>query len=72
MSIAASEDAAWETRWSLAGLFREWRRREPYLAGATIVYLVACLPVLFAMQIDERTYLEVSVWIKPPKFLTSI
>lgn len=72
MTIASAEDAAWDTRWSFADLYREWRRREPYLAGATIVYLVACLPVLFAMQIDERTYLDVSVWIKPLKFLASI
>ncbi|MEL7465894.1 MAG: hypothetical protein AAFN79_17620 [Pseudomonadota bacterium] len=72
MSIATSEDAAWDSRFNPAAIFREWRRREPYLAGATLVYLVACLPVLFAMQIDERTYLDISVWIKPLKFLTSI
>ncbi|MEM8752952.1 MAG: hypothetical protein AAGF90_08255, partial [Pseudomonadota bacterium] len=48
-----------------------FRARHPLFAGATILSLVACLPILVAMTFDGRLYQDVSVWAKPLKFLLS-
>ncbi|MEM7524533.1 MAG: hypothetical protein AAF360_12400 [Pseudomonadota bacterium] len=51
---------------------RDWMAREPLFAGATLIYLLACLPVIFALLVDPRQYQDVSVWLKPLKFLLSV
>ncbi len=53
-----------------AGL-AELRRREPVLANLSLVFAIAILSCLVAMQVDPRTVNDVSVWVKPAKFLAS-
>ena len=50
---------------------RELHRRQPQLATAAAMSLVAILPCLMAMLVDTRTVNDISVWIKPTKFLVS-
>lgn len=63
---------------SFAGVFRlpTWRRelykRQPALAKASELFLLASIPCLFAMFVDPRTLEGVSVWLKPMKFLISL
>lgn len=45
--------------------------RQPALATAALVALLAVVPTLFAMLVDARTVNDINVWIKPAKFLTS-
>ena len=71
MTLAAA-DATWEVAPRPVLIFREWMRREPLLAGSSLFYLAVCLPLFFAMQVDGRTYQDVSVWAKPLKFHLSI
>jgi hypothetical protein len=43
-------------------------RREPRFAGATLCLLALMPPTLFAMGLDQRTLLDINVWVKPLKF----
>jgi len=56
---------------SVLDLRAEFERRQPQLAAAAQLALLAMLPCLLAMQIDPRLTNGISVWIKPTKFLLS-
>jgi hypothetical protein len=43
-------------------------RRHPLFAAAALCLLMLMTPTLFAMAIDQRTLLDVNVWVKPFKF----
>jgi len=45
--------------------------RQPTLATAARLSLLAVVPCLFAMLVDARTINDVNVWIKPSKFFVS-
>lgn len=45
--------------------------RQPHLATAAQLSLLALLPVLMALLLDTRTVNDINVWIKPAKFLVS-
>jgi len=49
-------------------IFAECFRREPRFAGATILFALLALPTFLAMQMDDRMYQGVDIWIKPMKF----
>jgi hypothetical protein len=49
----------------------ELYRRQPQLTSAAAISLLAILPCLMAMLVDTRTVNDISVWIKPTKFLVS-
>jgi len=53
-------------------LFAELHRRQPHLAVTARLFLVATLPLLLALLIDPRTVNDISVWVKPLKFLVSL
>lgn len=42
------------------------------LLWAGVLHLVAVVPALVLMQVDDRTLLGIDIWIKPAKFLLSI
>lgn len=46
--------------------------RQPELASVAIAFLLAMVPTLLAMQFDARTVNDISVWVKPTKFLLSL
>lgn len=50
---------------------QEIYRRQPQLATAAAISVVAILPCLVAMLVDTRTVNDINVWIKPVKFLVS-
>src|SRR5262245_47883100 len=52
----------------LGRIAAEFFRREPRFAGATLCLLTLMLPTLFALASDQRTLLDVNVWVKPLKF----
>lgn len=57
----------WETlRWT------ELRRRQPALATMALLFTLAIVPCLIALAVDPRTVNDISVWIKPTKFLLSL
>lgn len=56
---------------TLLHLPAELRRRQPHLAAATWLSLLAILPCLLAMALDTRTVNDINIWIKPTKFLAS-
>ncbi len=66
MSIALSKQT------SLGDVVLEWFRREPRYAGASVLFLALALPTFVAMQLDDRTYQDINVWIKPMKFTLSV
>ena len=43
-------------------------RRHPLFAAGALSMLVLMAPTLFAMALDQRTFLDINVWIKPFKF----
>jgi hypothetical protein len=43
-------------------------RRHSLFAGAALCMLILMCPTLFAMAMDERTFLGIDVWMKPFKF----
>lgn len=53
-------------------LFAELDRRQPHLAAAARLFMVATVPLLIALLIDTRTVNDISVWVKPVKFLISL
>ncbi len=55
-------------RLHLLGVLHE---RQPELAAAAWLSLLAIVPCLFAMLVDPRTVNDINVWIKPSKFFVS-
>ncbi len=53
-------------------LLGELLARQPALASVAIAFALAMLPALLAMQLDARTVNDISVWVKPTKFLLSL
>jgi len=57
-------------------LLRDWFdglfRREPLFAGTGMFMIALMTPTLFAMVLDNRTLLDVSVWDKPLKFQVAL
>jgi len=51
--------------------YAELRRRQPQLASAALLSLLALAPVLLAHALDTRTINDINVWTKPAKFLMS-
>ena len=62
MTIALTQRA------SAKDLVLEWFRREPRFAGATVFFALTILPTYAAMQLDDRAYQDINIWIKPMKF----
>lgn len=56
----------------LAGVLAELERRQPQLASAARLFMLAAIPCLIAMLVDPRTINDVSGWVKPTKFLASL
>jgi hypothetical protein len=62
-----AEPTLWSTlRWN------ELHRRQPALATMALLFALAIVPCLIAMSVDTRTINDISVWIKPTKFLLSL
>lgn len=57
---------------TLSQIFAEWFRREPRFAGAAIIFAVLALPTFLAMQLDDRMYQGIDIWIKPIKFTLAV
>src|SRR5512132_1584078 len=55
----------------IADAWIELRRRQPQLASAALLSLIALVPVLLAYALDTRTINDINVWTKPAKFLLS-
>jgi hypothetical protein len=47
-------------------------RRHPLFAGSALCLIVLMAPTLFAMAVDQRTFLDINVWIKPFKFQVAL
>jgi hypothetical protein len=54
------------------GALAELERRQPQLASAARLFLLAAIPCVIAMMVDPRTVNDVSGWIKPTKFFVSL
>lgn len=52
----------------LGRLAGEFFRREPRFAGATLCLLALMLATLAALSLDQRTLLDINIWVKPLKF----
>jgi hypothetical protein len=57
---------------SPTGVLAELERRQPHLASAARLFLLAAIPCVIAMMVDPRTVNDVSGWIKPTKFFVSL
>jgi hypothetical protein len=57
-----------QPRYASPPLVQELFRRHPLFAGAALCQLILIGPTLFAMAVDERTFLDINVWVKPLKF----
>jgi hypothetical protein len=57
---------------ALSRFVAEAMRRQPALAGAGIVILVAMAPTVFAYLMEARTLYGINVWTKPLKFDASV
>ena len=55
-----------------SSVFEALRRRQPMLATAAQICLIAVLPCLLAAWVDPRTVNGISAWIKPAKFFFSL
>jgi hypothetical protein len=53
-------------------LATELFRRHPLFAGAALCLLVLMAPTLVAMALDQRTFQDINVWIKPFKFQVAL
>ena len=58
--------------WPGYGLYTELMRRQPVLASAALVFLLAMVPTMLALSFDTRTVNDISVWVKAAKFLLSL
>jgi len=47
-------------------------RRHPLFAGGALCLLALTLPTLSAMALEQRTFLDINVWIKPFKFQVAL
>ncbi len=56
---------------TLSTIFVDWFRREPRFAGATIIFALLALPTFVAMQLNDRMYQDIDIWVKPMKFTLS-
>ncbi len=56
---------------NLANVFSIIKTQSPFLYYTVLIYLIAIIPCLIGMVIDERTLMGVNVWIKPLKFAIS-
>jgi hypothetical protein len=54
------------------GALAELERRQPQLASAARLFLLAAIPCVIAMMVDPRIVNDVSGWIKPTKFFVSL
>ena len=52
--------------------WRELHRRQPALATMALLFALAIVPCLIALSVDTRTVNDISVWVKPIKFLLSL
>lgn len=59
--LGADADPAWRRLW----------RREPRLVAFAALMLACMAPSALGLALDERTLREVSVWVKPMKFMAS-
>lgn len=59
--LGADADPAWRRLW----------RREPRLVAFAALMLACMVPSALGLALDERTLREVSVWVKPMKFMAS-
>ena len=57
---------------AIVDLPTELHRRQPHLAAAALLSLIAIVPCLLAMQFDIRMVNDINVWIKPTKFFASL
>jgi hypothetical protein len=55
-----------------AAALAELECRQPQLASAARLFLLAAIPCVIAMMVDPRTVNDVSGWIKPTKFFVSL
>jgi hypothetical protein len=55
-----------------ASLAAELFLRHPLFAGAALCLLVLMAPTVSAMALDQRTFLDINVWIKPLKFQVAL
>lgn len=51
---------------------QELRGRQPVLGSVAIAFALAMIPALLASHLDVRTVNDISVWVKPTKFLLSL
>ena len=56
---------------AMRDLIGKLRRRQPHLATAALLCLLAIIPCLIALGLDARTVNGINVWVKPAKFLVS-
>jgi hypothetical protein len=47
-------------------------RRHPLFAGGALCLVALMVPTVFAMAVDQRTFLDINVWIKPLKFQAAL
>jgi hypothetical protein len=71
-TLGSSRNAPSTESLSLAGLVRELARRQPRLAAASELFLLAAIPTGLAIVLDDRLVNGINIWIKPAKFLTSL
>ncbi len=71
-SLAVDERSLRREGGALSRFVAEAMRRQPALAGAGIVLIVAMAPTLFAYIVEERTLYGINVWTKPLKFQSSV
>jgi len=49
-------------------MITELFRRHPLFSAGALCQLILIAPTLFAMAVDQRTFLDINVWVKPLKF----
>ena len=54
-----------------SALLRELRARHPAMATVGLALLLAMLPALVALALDDRSLRGVNVWVKPLKFMAA-
>jgi hypothetical protein len=57
-----------EQRYAMPAIVSELFRRHALFAGSALCFLILMAPTLFAMAADDRTFLDINVWVKPLKF----
>lgn len=68
VALMTDEHSSTAPRRAMTRLAVEFFRREPRFAGATLCLLILIPPTLFASAVEQRTLLDVNVWVKPLKF----